>query len=70
MNMFSKIQPSIPLAEPPKVVGKVGGGFFNVQANRLTNDKETYLKIQGAFKIRIQNKGEVGIKIFGNIYDN
>jgi hypothetical protein len=68
MNMFSKIQPSQAHEETQKEIFVSGGGSFNVQANRLTNDKETTLKIKGAFKIRVQNKGEVGIKIFGNFY--
>ncbi len=68
MNMFSKTQPPSNLNENPKEVVKGVGGFFNVQSNGLTNDKETNLKIKGAFKIRIQNNGEVGIKIFGNFY--
>jgi len=42
------------------------GPAFNVQANRTTSDTETYLKTKGAFKIRVQNKGSVGVKIFGN----
>lgn len=68
MNMFSKTPPSSIHEESLKEVFVRGGGSFNVQGNSLTNDKETYLKIKGAFKIRIQNKGEVGIKIFGNFY--
>lgn len=40
--------------------------YFNVQANRITSREETYLKIKGSFKIKVQNKGDVGIKIFGN----
>lgn len=68
MTLISKIPPSSNLNETPKEPIKSGGGFFGVQSNRLTNDKETNLKIQGAFKIRIQNKGEVGITIFGNFY--
>ena len=68
MNMFSKIPPSSIHEESQKEAFVGGGGSFNVQGNSLTNDRETYLKIKGAFKIRIQNKGEVGIKIFGNIY--
>lgn len=68
MNMFSKTMPSLDRLETQKEVFAVSGGFFNVQSNRLTNDKETKLKIKGAFKIRIQNKGETGIKVFGNFY--
>lgn len=68
MNMFSKTIPSLLHQETQKEVFAGGGGFFNVQSNKLTNDKETKLKIKGAFKIRIQNIGETGIKIFGNFY--
>ncbi len=68
MNMFSKTMPSLTHEETQKEVLGASGGFFNVQSNRLTNDKETKLKIKGAFKIRVQNIGETGIKIFGNFY--
>jgi hypothetical protein len=40
---------------------------FNIQTNRITSRDETYLKIKGAFKIKVQNKGDIGIKIFGNL---
>lgn len=39
---------------------------FNVQANRLTSRNETYLKIAGAFKIEVENNGNVDVIIFGN----
>jgi hypothetical protein len=39
---------------------------FNIQANSITNREETYLKIKGAFKCKVQNKGDVDVKIFGN----
>lgn len=39
---------------------------FNIQANRITSREETYLKIKGAFKIKVQNKGDVDVIIFGN----
>lgn len=39
---------------------------FNVQSNRITSREETYLRIQGAFKIKVQNKGDVDVVIFGN----
>lgn len=42
------------------------GKTFNVQANRVTSRVETYLKIKGSFKVRIQNKGDVDIILFGN----
>lgn len=68
MTLISKIPPSTNFNETPKEPSKSGGGLFSVQANRLTNDKETYLKTKGAFKIRVQNKGDIGITIFGNFY--
>lgn len=39
---------------------------FNIQANKITSRDETYLKIKGAFKIKVQNKGDVDVIIFGN----
>lgn len=42
------------------------GKSFNVQTNRVTSREETYLKIKGSFKIRVQNKGDVDVTIFGN----
>lgn len=39
---------------------------FNIQANSITSREETYLKIKGAFKCKVQNKGDVDIKIFNN----
>lgn len=48
--------------EVPKQVVKT----FNVQTNRLTSRDETYLRIKGSFKVRVQNKGDVDVIIFGN----
>ena len=42
------------------------GKHFNVQANRVTSREQTYLKCKGSFKIRVQNKGDVDVVIFGN----
>lgn len=39
---------------------------FNIQANKITSRDETYLRIKGAFKIKVQNKGDVDVTIFGN----
>ncbi len=60
MTVFKKNQ-TASASQLPKIITN----GFRVEAIRLTNDKETYLKIQGAFKTRIQNKGKVGVKIFG-----
>jgi glycogen debranching enzyme len=39
---------------------------FSVQVSRITTRDLTYLKIKGAFKIKVKNKGDVGITIFEN----
>jgi len=59
MNLFVKNSP--PENNKPTTTG-VG---FTVNTNRITKREETYLKIKGAFKIRVQNKGDVDIIIFG-----
>lgn len=53
--------------ETPKNGGIVAPlGHFNVQTNRITSRVESYLKIKGAFKVKVQNKGDVDVTIFGN----
>lgn len=39
---------------------------FAIQTNRITKREERYLRIAGAFKIKVQNHGDVDIEIFGN----
>lgn len=68
MTVISKTKPIPPYMETATESKTTTIGSFSVQANRLTNDKETYLKIKGAFKIRVQNKGDIGITVFGNFY--
>lgn len=57
-------------AEPQKLEntenGNVSANTFSVQSNRITSREQTYLKIKGAFKIKVENKGDVGITIFEN----
>lgn len=53
----------LPLQKEP--VKQIFTGF-NVQTNRITSRDETYLKIKGAFKIRVQNVGNVDVTVFGN----
>jgi hypothetical protein len=55
-------------AEPTNKVKAGISSNFRVQANRYTSTENVYLKTKGAFKIRVQNEGNVGITIFGNFY--
>lgn len=43
-------------------------GGFNVQVSRITSRDLTYLKIKGAFKIKVENKGDVEITFFENYH--
>lgn len=69
---FSKTQPMVEAkATMPMPIAPIVSpmtGTYRVQSNRVTNSNESTLKTKGAFKIRIQNKGDVGIKVFGNFY--
>lgn len=60
MNMTTPVQQ--PPVQPTPVYS---GPAFNVQAHRMTSDAETFIKTRGAFKLHVQNKGVVGIRIFG-----
>lgn len=57
---------STAVQQPVVSVAVLPGKAFNVQANRVTSRIETYLKIKGSFKVRIQNKGDVDVVVFGN----
>lgn len=51
---------------PTQPVTVTSSKRFSVQTNRITSREETYLRIEGAFKIKVQNRGDVDIIIFGN----
>lgn len=66
---FSKTQPMVEAkAIPAATVTEVKhvNGSFNVQTNRITEETQATMKIKGMYKIRLQNKGQVAIKVFGN----
>jgi len=50
----------------PVALTPLTGTVFRVQTSRITKDNETYIKSKGAFKMRIENKGQVGITIFSS----
>lgn len=51
-----------PIVEEVKHVS----GSFSVQTNRIMDDIYSTIKTRGMYKVRIQNKGQVAIKVFGN----
>lgn len=67
MNMFKKNAHIQEVRDEPKgeVVAPLKNGFA-IQTNRITKREESYLRIKGAFKIKVQNHGDVDIEIFGN----
>lgn len=65
MDKLVKQNPAENKPAPAKVL-VAPANSFNVQANRITSREETYLRIEGAFKIKVQNKGDVDVIIFGN----
>ena len=68
-EQFKKVQPIVEEhTNPHAVIADVKhvGNSFRVQSNAINDSNESTLKTRGAFKIRVQNKGTVDVKLFGN----
>jgi hypothetical protein len=58
VNQLQKVEPVLQPTKQPTAMG------FNVQTNRVTSRKQTFLKIKDAFKIEVENTGNVDVVIF------
>ncbi len=63
--MAMLVKKPLPAASTLPVTPANTGPGFRVLCHRITSKDEVFIKNKGAFKMKIENKGQVGVTIFG-----
>jgi hypothetical protein len=67
LKASTTVQAVLPVAPATPIKAVNAGVGYRVQAQRMVRDNETLIKNKGAFKMKVENKGQVGITIFGAV---
>jgi hypothetical protein len=67
LHTSTTVTPVVPVTTVPPVQPVNAGPGYRIQAQRVVRDTETLIKSKGAFKMKVENKGQVGITVFGAV---